>query len=493
LPEGAMAVLPLLGATVRGTAALVVTSDAKDANGIRLGPSDDLKKLMACEDVADAAVVVDCAPYKKLKEDLGFDENDVALMQVYTVRDATALLSKAADVIRNEPPPRIEVLEFLADADEYRAYEGEVDLLQFQKGSPPFGTFDDEVGGFVLDESGIPIPQRIETVRFALTVPRQPQPDGGFPVVVYGHGTGGDLHTALGNDSRWEAHQLATAGWAMLATSEPLHLDRRGYSAGTEAVVMFNFLNPVAGRCNWLQSALEKMQLVRAVQNLGVNWSISQAPTGYDFNDDMVAYLGHSQGGIVGALVAGVEDEVRGMFLSGAGAGFAASLSEKTEPVEVAGVLRTLFVMPEGEVIDRFHPVPNLLQLGADEADPLNYGRAWRKRDATKRTPHIVMTSGLLDPYTPKRTQGALSASFGLPLVDPIAEQVEVMDLLGIEAAGVEAQGNLVATDGRPLTAASMQYPEDGHFAIYFNPDAKGAYQRFFETLLDGVPVARSE
>src|SRR5690606_19637072 len=102
----------------------------------------------------------------------------------------------------------------------------------------------------------------------------------------------------------------------------------------------------------------------------------------------------------------------------------------------------TLLSLPDDETVDRFHPVPNLLQIWIEPAEPLNYGRAWRQR-SERPTPHLVATSGLLDPYTPKRTHWGLAGAFGLPVVQPVSEPVEILDLLDIASATGPAIGNL--------------------------------------------------
>jgi hypothetical protein len=275
----------------------------------------------------------------------------------------------------------------------------------------------------------------------------------------------------------------------MISTSEPLHSGRAGFSAGGEELATFNFLNPLAGRDNWRQSALEKAQLVTAVQNLEIPAAVTGTKT-HRFDKDRVGYFGHSQGGIVGALLLGVEHRIHGAFLSGAGAGFAPSIIEKTEPVELARVMKTLLSLPEDEVLDRFHPIPSLLQIWVEVSEPLNYGRAWRHRRG-KRVPHLVATSGLTDPYTPRRTHWALAAAFEFPVVEPSAEAIEVLSLLRLATTGGPARANLMSADGAALTAGLLQYPDDGHFAVFTNPDAQEAYRLFFETLWDGPPIAQ--
>lgn len=489
LRAGSVAVLPLLGAVVRGPAALVVTNEVKSASGAPLGPSDDMRALLTCEPL-DVEPAPDCRPYQILIARLGLLPDEVALVQLFTPQEATAELQAAFDWLLEQPPPAVKDLQKSDEEHaEYDVYEGVVELQQFQRGTPPYRNFDGSSGGFVIGDDGVPLPQRTEDVQFVLTVPKGQPPNDGWPVVVYGHGTGGDLRTGVGDGPRYEAHQLARAGAAMLATSEPLHRGRAGFGAGSEEIDTFNFLNPLAGRDNWRQSALEKAQLVHSVVNLAIPASLSGFKNIY-FDEERVSYFGHSQGGIVGAIFVGVEHRIEGAFLSGAGAGFSPSLIEKTEPVSLEQVVRTLLSLPDDEVVDRFHPVPNLLQIWIEPSEPLNYGRLWRER-TERPTPHLVATSGLLDPYTPKRTHWGLAGAFGLPLVEPVSEPVEVLERLGVAPVEGPARGNLVDGQGRRRTAGVLQYPNDGHFAVFSNPDAQEAYRLFFETLATGMPTAQ--
>jgi hypothetical protein len=489
LPPGSVSALPLLGAAVHGPAALVMTRDARRADGAPLGPSDDLLALMSCTELEGVEVQPDCEPYRALREALGRPAEEIAMMQIFTPRDATSGMERAFEKLISQPAPAISELEKVASFQLYEHYRGVVELEQFQRGTPPFHTFDGTIGGFEVGDDGAPITQRTESVTFSLTVPLGPSPVGGWPVVVYGHGTTGDLDTGVGEGERSEAHQLARAGWAMFAVSEPLHAGRVGFDGeGSEQLATFNFLNPVAGRDNWRQSALEKVQLVTAVENLGLSADVT-GDRAVAFDPEQVGYMGHSQGGIVGAIYLGLEDRIRGAFLSGAGAGFAASLPLKTEPVSLPEVMSSLLSLPEGETVDRFHPVLALMQLWVEELEPINYGPLWRHRSA-RRTPHLVATSGLRDDYTPPTTHAGLAAAFELPLITPVAEPFEIVELIGAGNSEGPAAGNVTDGRGESLTAGMLQFPNDGHFAIYSNVAGRASYLRFFETLISGVPEA---
>jgi hypothetical protein len=493
LPAGTVAVNLLLGVVPRGRIALVVTSAVRRKDGMPLGPDADLKALLSCGDLDDVDATFDCRDYQQVQKDLGLATDDVASIQIVTPQASAAGLQKAAATARAYVPTIAPTITRrpVRNADGFFVFDGTITLARYQAGEPPYQTYDGVSGGFVLDDDGAPIAQAEEAIPFVLTVPRgNPMPANGWPVVINGHGTGGDLESGVGNRAGDEAFRITRSGAAMLAVSEPLHRTREGYRAGQENVLTFNFFNPLAGRDNWRQSALEKIQLVSAVQRLGF---VDEDGVQQRFDTEHVGFFGHSQGGIVGALFLGVEDRIEGAFLSGAGAGFAPSLVEKTDPPPaIADILRLVLQAPEDEPIDRFHPVPAILQTFVDAADPLNYGSLWRHRSG-RRTPHVIATSGLQDTYTPPINHAGLAGSFELPLADPIAERLEVLDLLGIDGVGDRwIEGNTTTDDGEPLTAAIVQFPEQGHFAVFNDPDAQTMFTDFFASLWQGTPAVRT-
>lgn len=506
LPAGTLAVMPVLGTRLFGRAALVVTSDVEALNGVRLGPSDDLAALMECaplRDEADVTVEADCTPYQALARALDLEPADAALLQIFTPQEPAADLVRAAEHLIDGPLPAVSNLRLVDDTtySEYDIYEGDVVIQQFQRGEPPFDSFDGTTGSMAFDDAGAAIVQREETVPFVLTVPkRSPPSSDGWPIVVYGHGTGGDNRSGVGEGPRNEAHQLARAGWAMVAIAEPLHEGRRGHVDGSEDLYTFNLLNPAAGRDNWRQSALEKVQMVSMAQALEVPAAVSATGAAIPLDGSRIGYMGHSQGAITGAVFLGVDHRVEAAFLSGVGGGFAPSLVDKTEPVNILDVFRTVLQLPSEEPVGYFHPVLTLLQTFIDPADPLNYGAAYRGDfdrdgiDDAERTTHLVATSGLTDQFTPRINHDGFAAAFGLPQIAPVADPIELLDLLDIASVSAASSGHDEGVDGAPLTTGLLQYADQGHFAIYYDVGAQDAYRRFFQSLReDGLPVAQVE
>jgi hypothetical protein len=492
LPPGTVAVNLLLGAVPQGRFALVATSTLRDVTGMPLGPDDDLQALLRCDAaaLADVDAVIDCAPYQQVQQQTGLATHDLADVQVITPQRSAQGLVDAFASVRALVPAVADVRARAGRAaDPYVVFDGVVTLARFQAGRPPYETYDGESGGFVFDDDGRPVVQAEEAVPFVLTIPKGTMPADGWPVVINGHGTGGDLESGLGTRAGAEAFHITESGAAMLAISEPLHRTRDGYREGEENVLTFNFFNPLAGRDNWRQSALEKVQLVSAVAALDFT---DDAGVAHRFDVSRVGYFGHSQGGIVGTLFVGVEDRIAGALLSGAGAGFGQSLIEKVDPPPaIADVLRLVLNAPDDEPIDLFHPVPAILQTFVDAADPLNYGALWRHRSG-RRTPHLIATSGLQDTFTPPRTHAGLAGAFGLPVADPVEQPLDVVTLLELGSAPSLVDGNLRTDDGDPLTAALIQYPDHGHFAVFNDPAAQRTFSEFFTTLWQGTPTAHT-
>ena len=86
-------------------------------------------------------------------------------------------------------------------------------------------------------------------------------PTDGWPVVLYIHGTGGDV--ASGHAST--AGRLAAQGFAMVSMELPLHGARAEGRSFDIGVSTFNFLNPSAGRANFRQGAIDILSFLDAI------------------------------------------------------------------------------------------------------------------------------------------------------------------------------------------------------------------------------------
>ena len=164
----------------------------------------------------------------------------------------------------------------------------------------------------------------------------------------------------------------------------------------------------------------------------------------------------------------------------------------RKDPVDIAVVLAGLVGMNEDEAVTPGHPVVGLIQSLAEVTDPLNAAPWWYAHTPvptldTHPLP-TLMTEGLMDIYTPSVTAEALAVAGALPTVGTPVHAGEAARLAGLSTAPLPASGNVTGWDDRPVTAGLLQFPDDGHFAVYDNPRARNLYQEFLASALDGAP-----
>lgn len=470
-----LAVAPVFGFPLRPstTYALVLRSPLA-----RPGAMD-----AAWEDAEDTVL----APLHLWLDEQGIEPLTVAAATVFTTDDPTAETRRIGDAISGEIgavnfDPDLEVVE---DRGDLRVYATYATVPNWQHGLRPYR----EDGGFRFDEEGRPIVAHWERVRCALTVPEGDEPPSGWPVVLYSHGTGGNWTTAWNGGATDEAAVLGNEGVALIAISQPLHADRATPETDPE-LDTFNYLNPVAARTNFRQGALDQVYLAHLLHDLPMTFLAPDRPIRLD--PDRVAYFGHSQGGMVGALAAPImaEDVVAAGF-SGTGGVLSIAVIERKDPLDIAAAVAGVLGLSDASELDTFHPVIGLVQSLGDAVDPVNYAPYWfaeRAEWSTRPVP-ALLTEGLLDAYTPANSSEALAAAARLPVLGEAASEPDAFELRGIEADALPTSENARDWNGDAISAGVAQYPEDGHFAIYDNRDARGMYREFLSSALAGAPA----
>src|SRR5690606_16599710 len=144
-----------------------------------------------------------------------------------------------------------------ADYDEYQAL---ITLPIFQEGTAPYLS----EGGNIVDE-----PVRTEAVCMSMTIPTNAtQPASGWPLVIYGHGTGGSYRGPVRNSIAGELSET-TPAFATLGYDAVQHGPRRGEGEDADndpENLFFNFVNPDAARGNPLQGAVDVLSVLRFAQ-----------------------------------------------------------------------------------------------------------------------------------------------------------------------------------------------------------------------------------
>ena len=316
----------------------------------------------------------------------------------------------------------------------------------------------------------------MEDLRVAFTIPTGTMPAGGWPVVIYAHGTGGNYQSFENNGS---AARLAAQGLAAISIDQVLNAVRD--PGGNPDVDFFNFQNPQAARNNAVQGGADDFSVVRLVQG----FSYDDGNSTITFDPDRIYFFGHSQGGLTGPLFLAYEPAVKGAILSGAGALLYQALLTKTEPFDIASLVPTLVRDPD---VDQNNPILAILQTWVERSDPANYGPLLVRHppdgpDGTPLPPKpIFQSEGFIDHYAPNPTIEAFATSIGVDQVKPLKSTVDGLTLRGRMPLTAPVTGNL---DG--VTAVLLQYDQaassDGHFVVFDVPAAEVQSAQFLGTL----------
>lgn len=498
------------------TTAVRTGAGAVGGAGQRPVPLDDTPMLLAASPPSEVALRPAWQAYAPLRAWLGpetLQASQVAAATVITVGDPRRRLRALADTVAGLALPEIlagsatlcaaGVVSPCATPEWEASVAGQQGLPD-PRGCPPAAASHHEVhlrvrlpvfqdgiapyleggGAVLLDEQGGARVQRYDDVCAVITVPAGDMPLQGWPLIVYGHGTGGSFRTGVD----WIAAELAGMGAALLSADQPLHGDRAGAGGGDPGPLVFNYGNPEASRGNLLQGAADVLGLLR----LGRAFDGDLAGLGrVDFIDDRLGYIGHSQGATTGALAASLGPEgLRGAVFSGLGGSLVYSLTGKTLPYDASVGLR----MALHEIgLDASHPVLHLLQLAFEETDPLSHAR-YLTAQAPAHPLHVFNVMGWDDHFTPWRTGAIFAAATGGTLAHPDGRPEELdtdglhpADDLGLEVAAPPIAGN-VSVGGADYTVAHLAGTADGaydgHYLVLHHADVQRRVLAFLQGLL---------
>jgi predicted esterase len=511
--------------------AVVITDALVDPNGDSVRPGRDFRALLSDDDLPIARLSRAYAAYAPLRAYLKAQAiTNVVAATVFTTGAPAALVEKVKAVVEAQVPPNANALTLHDTTDLFYELRGTYGAPYFQAGTRPFIQPQDG-GEILLDGAGTPKVAFLETLRFALTVPKGKIPAAGWPVVLYAHGTGGSYRSFISDGTAATLARVEDnsgkliAKLALISIDQNLH-EPRAPKGSDPSLTFFNFQNPGAAVDNVLQSGIDDFSLVRLVKALTFKAVAQKAseegpePAPFEFADAVkfdparIYFMGHSQGSLTGPLFLAYEKDVKAAVLSAAGGGAALTLLQKTKPVDLTGLIELMI----GESLDEFHLVLTLLQQMLEPADPNNYARLITRVPPAGLSPkHVFLSEGFVDHYTPPPTTEALAVAFGIPQLYPLPPETEVLglQLLGLTQGSLPTAGNVTAA-GQSITAGLLQYKamslnktcatdadcgssnycasgscfHDGHYVIRDQASARRHYTSFLATAArDGIPT----
>jgi hypothetical protein len=360
-------------------------------------------------------------------------------------------------------------------ATTHHEVQGRIDVLVVQQGTRPYfvpGPSEHE-GAIVRDAGGRVVPQGTEALCVGLSIPKAPAPPGGWPLVIYGHGTGGDYQSGLEQLAGPLSNIAGIAGGraAVLTFDNVMHGPRQGLPEAAwvdPGDVFFNLQNPRAARDNILQGATDVLSLVRFARTA----TLTVAGVGaVRFDPARITYYGHSQGTVIMPPALAVDEGLRGVVLTGAGAELGLTVLEKKQPTDISALVRTAF---GDQSLSRLHPAIALLSTfyGASDAP------AYAQRLSTPSR-GFLLVYGLRDGFTPEATQAALVRGGRLPLVGPVLRPIA-----GATTVPSMPPPSVGAVQFAPPTSG-VTY--DGHFVGSRDAEARRVIEQFLGTALTGA------
>lgn len=491
--------------------------------GVILAPSTQYAAwLPASETVLPPATLTDAldgagdfaeayAPLAAKLPELGLSAADLAAATVFTTGDAPATLFEMSEAVRAEHDagfgPWVVDPDDGADHPRFCELHGTLNAPDFMTGQPPYNS-----DGIFEIVDGVPQAQGVVAVPIVLTLPKQAMPEGGYPLVIYLHGSGGlstqgvDRGRVPGPDQpaakgEGPAHVLAAEGFATISAALPLNPER----GGTNGFAYLNFQNLRMFRNVFRQGVLEQRLLIDALSELVIDAETVAACAGLDHQEsdpgfrvqtERVFAMGQSMGGQYTNLLGAVEPRIRAVVPTGAG-GYWSWFILFTDLLPAEPLLRN--VLGAGGALNEMHPGMHLLALAWEPVEPFVY-MPRLSRDPLPDHPRrdIYEPVGRGDVYFKERVFDAAALAYGT-----VQAGEEVWDSMQPVLALDDRDGFLEypITENRDgYTAVVVQYPDDGILSghdIFQQLDAvKQQYATFFRTAWDdgrGTVVAPSE
>ncbi len=352
--------------------ALIVTSGLRDQSGAAVGASDDLRRfrhelnLGQTQDDRFKDYRKALLDALRAAEGTGVQESDIVSLSVFTTQSVTALLETIRNQIKSSEPAAadfklgpegtrsvfpldtvsgITVNQQTGDNPvSFTAVQPAISMLRVVPGavgriafgsylSPDYRIHPGEYIPAVGTRTGVPQVQSMADVYFNLYLPSGPMPVGGWPVAIYGHGSGSSKNVnggPLNSAAMMASHGIATIGITVAGNGfgplgtvmvnrtvgSPVILpaggrgidqngdgiitDREGLRAAPPRTILD------AGH-GFLQTVADLMQLVRVIEvGIDVDGDAIQ-----DLDPSRIYYFGQSLGGIYGTAFLAVEPRVR--------------------------------------------------------------------------------------------------------------------------------------------------------------------------------------
>jgi hypothetical protein len=540
VPDGVLAVGPRPGIILepKHQYAYVVMVSAGDSNGAPLGVAPALHQALTSGDASDPVAKLYSVVPPALQA-AGVDVTQVAAATVFTTGDVVADLFDLSTKVFGAYASQVSITSVAVDSTvldtnaRFCELQAQISYPQFQVGSPPYDT-----GGlFTFDANGMPIEQGQQVAPITITLPKQAMPQGGYPLIVYFHGTGG-VSQAIADRGVWRPETttancpagqaldswngvtgcntpgqgpgwvMAPLGFAMAASALPVNPQRWPAGQNSNLPEYLNINNVAATRDIFRQGVLEERLFFDALKRLTIDpsvvatcsgLSLPAGETAYHFVADPLLAQGQSMGAMYANMISAVEPRIQAVVPTGSGGYWSYFILETQFFPNIKGDLGLLLGLRGS--FSHLHPAMHVTQMALEPVDPIVFmPRLGREPLPGHPVRPVYEPHGMGDSYFPTDVQDACAMAYGnkeagqqqWPTMQP-ALQLEGLD--GLVPYAVT--NDVTSASGTPRTGVVVQYQGDGVYdphAIYSQLDSvKYQYgcffQSFFQTGTATVPA----
>ncbi len=463
----------------------VLGDRARAARGGPLRATKETQALLRDEPGDYAESVRRALPYA---ESAGIGKDHVVLATVFTTESVRDVLEATAAERRAAPAPRLvqpfTVQQSGTNGDGRVRFVARYEAPEYRR-PKPVGTFD------VQGDRASP---RSTVGLEVFLVFSDARKSGPRPIVIFGHGLGGD------KDGTWgTAERLAELGVAVVGIDAPEHgsrLDPPGAPGKDDLLKsVLGFFAADIGtktfdmervRDNFRQMALDQLELVRLLRSLGtLDLLPSGAPDGVpDLDPTRILYVGHSFGSVMGPTIGALAPEIKAACWNVGGAGLLTLMRDSG----LFSLIVNSFRPPGTPAADvaRFFAVTQAI---VDPGDPLNFARfntqealpgveGWEPKD-------VLIQEVEKDNIVPNSSTEVLARAAGLVHVGAPTHEVPHLPRasapLSANLRGGKVGGffQFATADGEPAS----------HGALIFTDEARKQYLELFRGSLAGRGV----
>lgn len=462
--------------------AFVVTNDLRAADGSPIQRSPDMETLIGAGAEGDYGAEVSAA-LEEIEKGIGVKRSEVVLATAFTTATIGAGIEATGITARKAPAPALLspwAVQQGPEAGGRVRFKAVYEAPEYRQ---------ETTGTWVFDK-GVPVVQKKAGLEVFLAFSKA-EVSGKRPVVIYGHGLGGDKDGTWGTADRLAG--IDPNGAAIFGIDSPEHGSRARDPNQNSLFAAFYFFgiddktqtfDIGIARDNFRQMASDQLELVRFINSLStLDLLPVGAPDGVpDLDTSRILYIGHSFGSVQGPSIMALAPEITHAVWNVGGDG----LMKLMRDSGTFGLLVNSFRppnTPEG-ALGRFFAVSQAI---VDPGDPLNYARYGALEQlagTTGGSPRDILLQVVLDDtIVPNSSSEALARAMGATHMNALRSVSGLPEKTGPLSANGATGSTLVMSQFDKINGGKKAI----HGDLIFAPEGQAQYVEFFKSGLGGA------